>query len=88
VAERDRLGQRLAELGWLRTLPSRANFLLCGVRGIAAGEVWGRLREKGVLVRHFDTPALRGWLRISVGKAEDTDRLLEALAEIGEGVGK
>ncbi|MEE8370002.1 MAG: histidinol-phosphate transaminase [Dehalococcoidia bacterium] len=88
VAERERLGQGLAELGWLQPFPSRANFLLCEVRGIAAVEVRDRLREKGVLVRYFNTPMLRSCLRFSVGKPEDTDRLLEALAEIGERVGR
>ena len=88
VAERERLRQRLAELPWLRPYPSQANFLLCGVLGLAAREVRARLRERGILVRHFDAPGVSNCLRISVGKPEQTDRLLAALSEIGAGVGK
>ena len=47
-----------------------------------------RLREKGIRVRYLDTPVLRNCLRFSVGKPEHTDRLLEALTEIGAHVGR
>ncbi len=45
-----------------------------------------QLRERGVLVRYFDSPGVRDCLRISVGRPEDTDRLVETLAEIGAAV--
>ena len=82
VDERERMAPRLAALPWLRVYPSRANFLLCQVQGRQATDVQAQLRERGVLVRHFDSPGVRGCLRISVGKTEDTDRLVEALVEI------
>ncbi len=88
VAERERLSGRLSELGWLRPYPSEANFLLCEVRGLSAREVRDRLRERGILVRHFDSPGVRNCLRISVGRPQDSERLLAALAEIGSDVGK
>ena len=88
VAERERLWRRLADLPWLRPFPSQANFVLCEVRGLSAREVRDRLREKGILVRYFDAPGVGNCLRVSVGKPDHTDRLLEALAEIGVGVGK
>ncbi len=88
VAERERLRERLADLPWLQPFPSQANFLLCEVRGVAASDVRDRLRERGILVRYLDMPALRNCLRFSVGKPEHTDRLLEALAEIGARVGR
>ena len=86
VGERERMAERLSAFSWLRVYPSRANFLLCQVRGRLAVEVQAELRERGVLVRYFDSPGVRGCLRISVGKPEDTDRLVEALAEIGAAV--
>ncbi|KKM73979.1 hypothetical protein LCGC14_1405020 [marine sediment metagenome] len=86
VDERERMAERLAGFPWLRVYPSRANFLLCQVQGRPATEVQARLRERGVLVRYFDSPGVRGCLRISVGRPEDTDRLVEALAEIGAAV--
>ena len=42
------------------------------------------LRAKGVLVRHYDTPLLRNYVRISAGRPEDTGRLLESLRSLEE----
>ena len=44
-----------------------------------AKEIWAQLRKKGIFVRYFDTPELKECLRISVGRPEDTDALIEAL---------
>lgn len=88
VAERERLFERLARLPWLRLWPSQANFILCEVKGLDAGQVAQRLQTKGIFVRHFDTPQLQHCLRITVGKPEHSDRLLAALQEIGGSPGK
>jgi histidinol-phosphate aminotransferase len=83
VEERERMAQRLVQLEWLRPYPSRANFLLCEVRGLPAKQVRDQLRARGVLVRYFDSPGLRNCLRISAGRPEDTGRLIAALEAIG-----
>lgn len=88
VAERERMIERLASLPWLRPFPSQANFVLCGVKGMAAREVRARLQERGIFIRHFDAPGVRNCLRISVGRPEHTDLLMTALSEIGASVGK
>ena len=87
VEERERLSERLAEIAWIRPYPSAGNFVLCEIRGIAAAEVRARLRERGILVRYFNEPALRNCIRISVGLPRDTDRVVDALSEIGATVG-
>jgi len=83
VAERDRLFDALSATSWLKPWPSQGNFLLCAIQGAPAKEVWSRLREQGILVRYFDTPQLRHCLRFTVGKPEQSKRLLGALEEIG-----
>ena len=88
VSERERLYSRLAELPWLRPYPSQANFVLCEVRGPAAKDVRDRLAEQGIMVRYFDSPGLRNCIRISVGKPEHSDRVIDALKGIGAGDGK
>lgn len=45
-------------------------------------EIWRRLQKKGIFVRNFDSSELKDCLRISVGKPEDTDALIEALKEV------
>jgi len=82
-AERERMYAVLKELSWLRPFPSSANFILCEVTGIAAKEVYLQLRGRGILVRYFDSPGLRNCIRISIGRPQDTDRVVEALTEIG-----
>lgn len=80
VAERQRLEQALARFGW--TWPSSAaNFLLCEV-GERAGDIYRALKDQGVLIRWWDRPILRTKLRITVGRPEQTDRLLDCLRRI------
>jgi histidinol-phosphate aminotransferase len=88
VAERERMFTQLASLPWLRPFPSSANFILCEVKGIPAKEVRAQLRQRGILVRYFDSPGLRNCIRVSVGKPEHTERLMQALKEIGAGVAR
>jgi len=88
AAERERLFSRLKDLPWLRPYPSQANFILCEVRGRAAEDVRDHLAAQGIMVRYFDSPGLRNCIRISVGKAEHSDRVIGALKGIGAGVGK
>ena len=79
VAERDRMAALCEGLGWLKPLPSQANFVLFQVEGRAAKDVAAGLRTAGVLVRYYDRPDLANYVRISAGRPEDTDRLIEAL---------
>lgn len=83
IDERDRLRGKLAKLPWLRPFESEANFLLCEVRDLAAKDVRDQLRKRGILIRYFDSAGIRNCLRISVGRPEDTDKLIAALEEIG-----
>ena len=82
VAERARLTERLEALG-LEVFPSDANFVL--VRVPNAAHVHRRLAEGfGIVVRdRSDIPRLEDCLRITAGRAEDTDRLCAALEAIG-----
>ena len=65
-------------------LSSFANFILCAVLSGKAGELQQKLQNKGILVRYFDRPPLRNFIRISVGKPEHTDVLIKVLKELGE----
>ncbi len=82
VAERERLFGKLRELDWLKPYPSRGNFVLCSVLNGKAKKIWQQLQKKGIFIRYFDTPRLKDCLRISVGRPEDTDALINALEEV------
>jgi histidinol-phosphate aminotransferase len=86
--QRARLESGLAALGF--TWPeSGANFLLCqppgaGAVGVAgagatAEAIYLGLKRQGILVRWWNHPELRDHLRVTVGTAEQVDRLLAAL---------
>ncbi len=80
--ERGRLFRGLRRLDFLRPYPSRGNFILVHVTRGDAHDVHRRLLARGILVRKYDDPLLRPYLRITVGLPEHTDRLLQALREI------
>jgi histidinol-phosphate aminotransferase len=84
IVERERLFGELKKITWLKTYPSRANFFLCQVLSGKAQELRQRLQDKGILVRYFDQPQLKDFIRISVGKPEHTDILIKTLKRIGE----
>ncbi|HET9907985.1 MAG TPA: aminotransferase class I/II-fold pyridoxal phosphate-dependent enzyme, partial [Anaerolineales bacterium] len=83
--ERERLSSALQEIPYLQTFPTRANFILCRVLEKDASQLKLTLeREYGIFVRYFNKPGLRDHIRISVGRPEDTDVLLNALKNISE----
>ena len=79
VRERDRLYTALRGVLWLVPYPSRANFVLCRVEGRDAKQVQLGLRGKGIYIRHYATPLLQDYIRISAGKPEHTDAVIAAL---------
>jgi len=81
--ERARLSMALQAIPYLKPYPTRSNFILCQVIGRDAAELKTQLaQEYGVFIRYFNKPGLRDHIRISVGRAEDTDRLVEALKSL------
>ncbi len=81
VAGRDAMARELAGLGFV-VLPSSANFVFARHPARDGGALAVALRDRAVLVRHFDKPRTAPWLRITVGTADDTRRLIAAAAEI------
>lgn len=72
----------LQDIPYLRPYPSEANFILCKVEGREAGALKQALAAHGVLVRHYATPLLANYIRISVGRPQDTAALLAALHHV------
>jgi histidinol-phosphate aminotransferase len=79
VDARATLAGELEKRGF-EVLPSSANFLFVRPSGEDAGELSRRLRDDGVIVRHFTAPErIRPWLRITVGTDEQHQSLLAAI---------
>jgi histidinol-phosphate aminotransferase len=61
---------------------SQANFVLARILGRDMAPVVRALRARGILVRHFPTPALRDAIRISIGTATEMNALFRVLVSV------
>ncbi len=78
IATRERLSTQLRALGF-DVLPSQTNFIFARPPRWPA-TVWLRkLREKRVLVRWFDAPETRDFLRITIGTDAEAEALVRAV---------
>jgi histidinol-phosphate aminotransferase len=81
-AERRRLIDALRTIAYLAPQPSEANFVLCRVIDRSAKEVKLALERQGILVRYYSKPGLDNCIRISVGRPDQSERLLAALQQL------
>lgn len=79
---REKTAAALKTMGFTLT-DSKANFLFAESSRIPGGVLYRKLKEKGILVRHFDKPRLENRLRITVGSEQQMEALLTALKELG-----
>ena len=82
VAERARFFDLLAGISYLQPYPSQSNFILCEVIGRDAHALKLALEGEGILVRYYSSAGLRDHIRITVGRPEQVDRVIEVLREI------
>ena len=76
-AERDRVARVLRDAG-LFVHPSQTNFLLIDFRE-PAPPIEAKLLARGVVVRPMGGYGLPTCLRVSIGRPDENDRLIEAL---------
>ena len=81
IANRQSLAQALSGLGF-EVLPSLANFVFARHESRSGADLAARLREHGVLVRHFQKPRIEDFLRITVGTEEQCDRLIALASKL------
>ncbi|RSC27307.1 histidinol-phosphate transaminase [Pseudomonas putida] len=78
IDSRDALVEQLTARGF-EVLPSAANFIFARHPQQDAAELAARLREQGVIVRHFKQARIAQFLRITVGTPEMNQALIDAL---------
>ena len=81
MATRAYTKEKLEALGFT-VLDSRSNFLFAMKPDTDGGAVYRGLKERGVLVRHFDKDPIRDYNRITIGTPEQMDIFLEKLEEL------
>ncbi|MCL2801550.1 MAG: aminotransferase class I/II-fold pyridoxal phosphate-dependent enzyme [Treponema sp.] len=81
IAARERTVKELKNLG-IDVLPSSANFVFIKAPNLKGEDFFLKLREKGILVRHFKNAKIADYLRICIGTDEEMDIVLAACREI------
>ncbi len=84
---RERFSEELKKLGF-HVLPSSANFVFAESDRLSGQEYFTGLREKKILVRHFEKDPVSNFVRITIGRDEDMDMLLMATRELLERTAK
>ena len=84
IAEnREQTVRELQKLGFWVT-DSKANFIFAKSDKIGGKDLYLSLKEKGVLIRHFETPLLKDYNRITVGSKEQMEGFIKTVWEILE----
>jgi histidinol-phosphate aminotransferase len=83
IANREWTTAELAKLGFT-TIPSQTNFILTKTSAVGGKELYLALKSKGILIRHFDKPRLRDYIRVTIGTAEEMQAFVAAVQQILE----
>jgi len=78
---RERVANSLRGLEFT-VLPSESNFIFIKPPNIKGADFFATLREKGILVRHFNKEKIKDYLRISIGTDKDMDTFLDVCEKI------
>ena len=73
--------EQLEGLGFT-VLPSRANFIFVKSDKIDGGELYRKLKEKGILVRHFTNPRICQYNRVTIGTQAQMQTLVNTVKEV------
>ncbi len=81
IETREYTRSRLAAAGF-EVIPSKANFIFTRHPLFDGGELYSRLRQNGILVRHFTGERIKDYLRITIGLKEEMEVLCRTLEDI------
>ena len=81
ISTREKVIMQLENLGF-KVMPSKANFIFITHPNYAASMLFGKLREKGVLVRYFNKERIDNYLRVSIGSEDEMGIFMERVKEI------
>ena len=81
MATREWTAEELKKLGFT-VLPSQTNFVFAKTDRMDGGELYEKLKERGILVRHFSNPKISQFNRITIGTREQMERLVLTIQTI------
>ena len=84
IATREWTKGELTRLGF-HFRDSMTNFIFATHETVPAQEIFDKLREKHIYVRHFKKPRIDNYLRISIGTEKEMQRFVEEVEKIVRG---
>ncbi len=80
--DRDMFSKVLRNNGW-EVIPSKTNFIMARNKsGMGGLDVYEELKKHSFLVRYFDNPKTKDWVRITIGKTQDMVELAKIMCNI------
>ena len=65
--------------------PSKTNFLFARHPDISGEDLYMKLKERGILIRHFSVERIRDYNRITIGPREDMETVMEEIRKVISG---
>lgn len=84
IRNREYTVKKLEALGF-EVLPSKANFIFARTDRMSGDMLYKKLKENGILVRHFTKERINDYLRITIGTEEQMQALVAMIKKILEG---
>ncbi len=81
IENREYTVKELIKLGFT-VLPSKANFVFAKSEKVSGKVLYEALKEKGVLIRHFEKPRISEYNRITIGSRDEMEAFINILKEI------
>ncbi len=81
IQNRNYTVKELTKLGFT-VLPSKANFIFAKSNAINGKALYEQLKEKGVLIRHFEKPRINEYNRITIGSREEMETFVSEVKQI------
>ncbi|MCR4736181.1 MAG: histidinol-phosphate transaminase [Treponema sp.] len=81
VAQRDSFYDFLIEQGFY-AIKSKTNFIFAKKEGIPGEELYKGIKKEGLLIRHFKTPGIEDFVRITIGTENQMKELRKAFLKV------
>ena len=82
IKRREELYRGLSQIKWIKTYPSRANFIFFSC-AFDSNRIYNKLTKEGIVVKNLNIlPLMPNCMRVSVGSKKENEALLKALKNI------
>lgn len=81
IDTREKTSRELRKMGF-DVIESKANFIFARCAGIDGFQLYSKLKKKGILIRHFSSPKINQYNRITIGTPEQMEAFINAVKEI------